>query len=854
MWTGAKKMLPAVSLTTLIAAGWTVRSIGAIGVQPAACLDNTYGSLWADPQMLEPSQTSTTLNWSVQVPPTCPQVVVRIGAQTVARQGSMMVQLNGNTTYELRAWTTLSSKVLATTDVVRELPVDGNGRVNVTISANDQQALLIEALGTPNAIVYVANNVEMDLRSRPTILIKRGVSLIGGRTSREPGGRLYVSVPHPNLFRIVGDDVRITGLRIDGGEMDVAPDDSSRTFGIMVDSRNNVDSRDNVVNVEIDNNEIYGWRGSAVQVRDDYGHIDRVHNPMAVRIHDNYIHHNRHEGGEGYGVEVSYGSYALIERNVFDWNRHSIAGDGSTGSGYLAYRNLVLENGGDHTEVWGATLVYTHQFDMHGTGNCSWFSESVWNCGSAGEHIDIRYNSFFNAHGIAIHLRGTPAIGMDVASNVFGQSFGSSTSAPPFVQNESGLHQSDNQFGMQSVLGIRGQCDFDGDGVDDSFLATGQTWWFNSSSSHQWRYLNSSTKGLSDVTLGDVDGDGTCDVVADGMVSKSGTGPWKAINTNIPWQNTNGMVIEWLMNRGTISSERSLAVLDPSWQMQGTGDLDGDGHDDIVWEHAGQLVIWYMVNGVKIAESVRSLPATWRIQAVGDFDGDGRADLLLRQLPSCVPATRGCSLPGGLPAGQLQIWFRGENPVGDFSVYPPVYPSVFASSLNYPAAPSPVDLSWTVKGVGDFDGDGRSDILWQDTNSDVAVWSMAGGVKVKFGYADGSALSAWQIQGVGDFDGNGRSDILWRHTGGALAIWLDGGTAGVAYPSYRNDPSVVVDVGWQIQAIGDFNGDGRDDILWRNPFGQTAIWFMSGGRFVSDASLRSIDATWQVKRLLRDPR
>src|SRR5262249_25816873 len=156
------------------------------------------------------------------------------GAQIVARQGSMTVQVNGNTTFELRAWTTLSSKVLATTDVVVGLPVDSNGRVNVTIGANNQQALLIQALGTPNAIVHVANNVELDLRSRPTILIEQGVSLIGGRTPREPGGRLYVSAPHPNLFRIVGDDVRVSGLRIDGGEMGVADADAWRTFGIMV--------------------------------------------------------------------------------------------------------------------------------------------------------------------------------------------------------------------------------------------------------------------------------------------------------------------------------------------------------------------------------------------------------------------------------------------------------------------------------------------------------------------------------------------------------------------------------------------------------------------------------------------
>ena len=51
---------------------------------------------------------------------------------------------------------------------------------------------------------------------------------------------------------------------------------------------------------------------------------------------------------DGYGVSVTHGAYALIERNVFDYNRHAIIGGGETGTGYLAYRNLVLEHGGEH--------------------------------------------------------------------------------------------------------------------------------------------------------------------------------------------------------------------------------------------------------------------------------------------------------------------------------------------------------------------------------------------------------------------------------------------------------------------------------------------------------------------------
>ena len=152
---------------------------------------------------------------------------------------------------------------------------------------------------------------------------------------------------------------------------------------------------ESALNVEIDNNEISGWRSSAIQVMDNalpprICHMEGApdcgqRNSSTIRIRANYIHHNQQNGTDGYGVAVVKGAYALIEKNVFDYNRHAIATDGSTGSGYLAYRNLVLEHGGFHENA-GIT-IYTHQFDIHGTSDCDAF---LWidghhNCGPAGD-------------------------------------------------------------------------------------------------------------------------------------------------------------------------------------------------------------------------------------------------------------------------------------------------------------------------------------------------------------------------------------------------------------------------------------------------------------------------------------
>jgi hypothetical protein len=128
---------------------------------------------------------------------------------------------------------------------------------------------------------------------------------------------------------------------------------------------------------------------------------------------------------------------------------------------------------------------------------------------------------------------------------------------------------------------------------------------------------------------------------------------------------------------------------------------------------------------------------------------------------------------------------------------------------------------------------------------------MVAGAVVGQAYPGGQDPSlSWQIQGVGDLDGDLRSDILWRDATGLLGIWF-GGEIGFDAPSYQNAHGPG-DLSWQIQAIGDFDHDRRDDILWRHTSGQVGIWLMDGVRFVGDDYPRLVDSAWQVMGLVRD--
>jgi hypothetical protein len=80
---------------------------------------------------------------------------------------------------------------------------------------------------------------------------------------------------------------------------------------------------------------------------------------------------------------------------------------------------------------------------------------------------------------------------------------------------------------------------------------------------------------------------------------------------------------------------------------------------------------------------------------------------------------------------------------------------------------------------------------------------------------------------VGDFDGDRRADILWRDASGDVAIWLMDGPRIASFHRVGN-----VWMGWSISGVGDFDGDRRADILWQEDSGRVAIWRMDGNNVI----------------------
>lgn len=266
---------------------------------------------------------------------------------------------------------------------------------------NLDQLLDALAKARPGQVVFIPGETEIDCTARVyieelVIEVPAGVTLAGNRGENGSAGALICSdaLKTPVLIRPMGPDVHISGLRIRGPNPKRYLDHHRRSFaegrgheyyyefpvsdGIRVEHPG----------LEVDNCEVSGFAHAGVfLVKGDRHHI-----------HHCSIHHCQY-GGLGYGVCHDVAS-SLIERNLFDFNRHSIAGTGHPGCSYEARHNVEL----------GTSL--SHCFDMHGG------ADRKDGTAIAGTRILIHHNTF-NAPETPIKIRGVPQEACKVYGNWF---------------------------------------------------------------------------------------------------------------------------------------------------------------------------------------------------------------------------------------------------------------------------------------------------------------------------------------------------------------------------------------------------------------------------------------------------
>ena len=293
-----------------------------------------------------------------------------------------------------------------------------------------------------------------------------------------------------------------------------------------------------------------------------------------------------------------------------------------------------------------------------------------------------------------------------------------------------------------------------------------------------------------------------------------------------------------------------LAVL-PSAKATDSHDLDGDGHHDLLFQNnAGQVYAWLLDgtgNGVDFRTGSGLKPGSkflyggglgdWKICGRADINGDGIADLVFQN-----------------NAGQVYVWFLDGSGNGvDFRTGSGLKPG---SKFLYSGALG----DWKIKGVSDINGDGIADLVFQNRAGQVYVWFLDGsgnsvdfrtgsGLKPGSKFLYGSGLGDWKIKGIGDLNGDGIKDLVFQNNAGQVYVWFLDGTgntihfttgSGLKPGSKFIYPGVLGD--WKIRGVDDLNGDGHNDLIFQNNAGQVYAWFLddSGNavNFTSGSGLR----------------
>lgn len=290
-------------------------------------------------------------------------------------------------------------------------------------------------------IIFIDGNTEIDCTDLIftegfQIKIPAGVILASDRGHKGSDGAIIMSnnfATRP-LINVLGPNVRITGLRLVGPDPKQHLAHYKRTQDPKRGDRKEKSKYDYLIPIsdgiwtdhgflEVDNCELSGWNHAAIGLRGG----DKHH------IHHNYIHHNQ-RNGLGYGICLGKGKNisAFIEFNLFNYNRHSIAGTGVPGNSYEARNNIEL----------GYSL--SHNFDMHG-GKDRRDGTNI-----AGKLISIHHNTFTNSKVRAIGIRGVPEEKAAIYNNWFAQDKpGKDVLIPWPLEKENKVFLYNNAFGSE---------------------------------------------------------------------------------------------------------------------------------------------------------------------------------------------------------------------------------------------------------------------------------------------------------------------------------------------------------------------------------------------------------------------
>jgi hypothetical protein len=164
----------------------------------------------------------------------------------------------------------------------------------------------------------------------------------------------------------------------------------------------------------------------------------------------------------------------------------------------------------------------------------------------------------------------------------------------------------------------------------------------------------------------------------------------------------------------------------------------------------------------------------------------------------------------------------------------------------------PVGADWRVVAAADFNGDGRTELIFQNrVTFDLKCLGMIGTTETSEELITPKNPGAnWNVVGAADMNRDGYPDLVFQNSvSGDIYLWFMRGTT-LSYGKYLIPRTLGL--GWSVLAVGDLNNDGQADLVVQNSSASTIyVGYLHGISLVFGGALfpNGIGAGWRVAGL-----
>ena len=159
---------------------------------------------------------------------------------------------------------------------------------------------------------------------------------------------------------------------------------------------------------------------------------------------------------------------------------------------------------------------------------------------------------------------------------------------------------------------------------------------------------------------------------------------------------------------------------------------------------------------------------------------------------------------------------------------------------------------WVISGTADFTGDCNNDILWtMPGTTNVLLWTMMGPSFICSNWMPALTLSNEGIAATGDFNGDGKPDLIVTNSSAAFIRLMNGTRLLLNSSGAETDVTISSAPSGtpQITGAGDFTGSGQTDVLWRDyATGIDVVSLMQGTNFLTNVTVAAdSNPNWRIQ-------